>query len=705
MAVPKKIASALVFLLCLAVLKAPGHAALSGESHVSARLISEVSSISPGQPFWVALRMKMDPHWHTYWLNPGDSGLATTLDWKLPEGFTTGPIQWPYPERIDVSSLISFGFEGEIYLLQEIRPPASLPVDQTVDLALKAEWLVCKEICLPGGADLRLSLPVRKDGGKADPSAAADFAKAREGLPVSNPKIGMAARADGEKLVLSVEAPASAKVFFFPETPGEIPPSGEQVLKKTERGFDLQMSLEPKTDLAGKTLRGVLVAEGGLGGPEKLKAIRIGLPVEKLEAKKVAEWSWATLLPAIFSALAGGLILNLMPCVFPVLSIKVLGFVRQSESRPGEVKLQGLLFGAGVLASFLILAGLLLFLREGGDQLGWGFQLQSPLFVGGLAVLFFAIGLNLMGVFEVGTSLMGLGAVAGSGGGRLESFFSGVLATLVATPCTAPFMGSALGFALSQPAAGALMIFAGLGTGMAAPYVVLSFFPQLGRYLPKPGAWMESFKQWMAFPLFATVIWLLWVLGLQVDMGGVTAVLVALLAVAMAAWIYGRWGNPARTVSVQWTAKGAALVLLFCGLAYARENLQAAETEEHSGTVKTDAYGQVWEPYSPERVEALRTEGRPVYIDFTAAWCATCQVNKRLVFGSAEVRNKIKELNVALVKGDWTRRDPVITRALESFDRAGVPLNVLYGKGPDAQPRVLPEVLTAGIVLEALNGL
>jgi thiol:disulfide interchange protein DsbD len=287
----------------------------------------------------------------------------------------------------------------------------------------------------------------------------------------------------------------------------------------------------------------------------------------------------------------------------------------------------------------------------------------------------------------------------------VESFFSGVLATLVATPCTAPFMGSALGFALSQPAAGALMIFAGLGIGMAVPYVLLSFFPQLGRYLPKPGAWMESFKQWMAFPLFATVIWLLWVLGLQVDIGGVTALLVALLAIAMAAWIYGRWGSPSRAVSVQWIARGAALILVLGGLAYARENLQIAETEGQSGAVKTDAYGQVWEPYSPERIEALRAEGRPIYIDFTAAWCATCQVNKRLVFGSEEVRAKIKELNMALVKGDWTRRDPVITKALESFDRAGVPLNVLYGKGPDARPKVLPEVLTAGIVLEAFKGL
>lgn len=705
MAVLQKIAFALVFFLCFAVLQTPGYAAFPKASHVNARLISEVSSVAPGQPFWIALRMKMDPKWHTYWVNPGDSGLATTMEWKLPEGFTAGPIQWPYPERIDISSLISFGFEGEIYLLQEIRPPGNLKPDQAVTLALQADWLVCQEICLPGGEALQLSLPVKKDGGKPDPAALEDFAKAREGLPVSSGKIGAAARMDGNKLLLSVDAPAPAKVFFFPETPGQIPPSGEQALKKTAQGFDLQMDLEPKTDLSGKTLRGVLVAENGFGGPANLKALQIEVPVKKAGGQRVAEWSWATLLPAIFSACLGGLILNLMPCVFPVLSIKVLGFVRQSESHPGEVKWQGLLFGVGVLSSFLILAGLLLFLRAGGDQLGWGFQLQSPLFVGGLAILFFAIGLNLMGVFEVGASLMGLGAHPGSGGGRGESFFSGVLATLVATPCTAPFMGSALGFALSQPAAGALMIFAGLGIGMAAPYVLLSFFPQLGRYLPRPGAWMESFKQWMAFPLFATVIWLLWVLGLQVDVGGMTALLAALLAVAMAAWIYGRWGNPSRSVSVQWLARGAALILVLGGLAYAHENLQIAETESQPGAAKTDAYGQVWEPYSPERIEALRAEGRPIYIDFTAAWCATCQVNKRLVFGSEEVRAKIRELNMALVKGDWTRRDPVITKALESFDRAGVPLNVLYGKGPDAPPKVLPEVLTAGIVLEAFKGL
>ncbi|MFB6097758.1 MAG: protein-disulfide reductase DsbD family protein, partial [Salinibacter sp.] len=413
---------------------------------------------------------------------------------------------------------------------------------------------------------------------------------------------------------------------------------------------------------------------------------------------------------ALAFAFVGGLLLNLMPCVFPVLSVKILGFAQEAEEGGGTMQRNGLLFGAGVLVSMWILAGALLGLRAAGSQIGWGFQLQSPVFIALMTMLFFGIGLNLLGAFEVGTTLMNWGGrvetTAASGTGTASAFLTGVLATVVATPCTAPFMGAALGVALTLSAAGALLIFTALGVGMATPYVVLSMTPALLDRLPKPGAWMETLKQAFAFPMFATAIWLVWVFGQQTSTGGVAFLLAGLLLLGLAAWIVHRWSAPqlSRTAMlVTRTLAGAALV---GGIAIAVVGAGAAPAERTTTASTSDstATETTWRAYSPETVERLRESGRPVFVDFTAAWCLTCQVNKRRVLTAEAVQKAFDEKNVALVRADWTNRDPEITKALRSHGRSGVPVYVLYA-GNGSEPRLLPEVLTEDIVLNALKNL
>jgi thiol:disulfide interchange protein DsbD len=408
---------------------------------------------------------------------------------------------------------------------------------------------------------------------------------------------------------------------------------------------------------------------------------------------------WWTLL----SAFVGGLLLNLMPCVFPVLSVKILGFAKQGGDDEHTIRRHGLTFGAGVLVSFWVLAGILLALRAAGSEIGWGFQLQSPLFVALMTMLFFGIGLNLLGVFEVGSQLM-------NWGGRLErsasdtysgSFMSGVLATVVATPCTAPFMGAALGVALTLSTAGSLLVFTALGAGMAAPYVALSMTPSLLQRLPKPGAWMETLKQVLAFPMFAAAVWLLWVFGQQTGPSGMALLLLGLLLLGLTGWTLGRWSALQVSTRTRVITRTVAVLSLIGALVVTVLGAQSAPVANAArATTTQDAE---WQSFSPETVEQLRAEGRPVFIDFTAAWCLTCQVNKRTALSSEAVQQAAREKNVALVRADWTNRDPAITRALESHGRSGVPVYVLY-KGDGSEPELLPEILTEQIVLDALNG-
>lgn len=668
------------------------------ERHVDAELLAATDAIVPGQPLTVGLKLKHQSEWHTYWQVPGDSGLPTRIDWQLPAGFTAGPIEWPHPKRLPTGPLVNFGYDGEILLLTTIQVPADVPVGSRVTLAGKAEWLECKDVCIPGESDIALTLPVRTAAG---PSAHVAFFEATRVL-IPQPLANATGQGtiDGSRIRLSLALPAgksASRLEFFPAQEGRIEPAAPQVLKREGDAVELYLTAAQPVKADAKTLQGVLVANGGPAAGGWIGSIDLPLvagtvaPVSAVPTTAPA--AAMSLIAALGAALLGGLLLNLMPCVFPVLSLKLIGLA-QHRTHSGSLAAHGIAFAGGVVLSFVLLAGLLIALQQAGSALGWGFQLQTPWVVASLTVLFFLIGLNLLGVYEF-TLGSGIGnAKAAESLTRTRnwrgSFATGVLAVIIASPCTAPFMGAALGYAITQPATVALSVFAALGVGMAAPYLLLTLFPALLHKLPRPGRWMELFKQFMAFPMFATCVWLLWVLAQQVDAGGVGLALAVVVAVGFAAWALGlsqRGAYPFR-----WVALAGALVaaLAFAPLA----------TSDPAAVAKA-ASSDDWVAYSPEKLAQLTGEGTPVFIDFTAAWCVTCQVNKRVALTSDKVIGGFAAAGVVRMRADWTTRDERITQALAQFGRNGVPLYVLYDtKG---QPTVLPEILTESTVLAALD--
>ncbi len=698
--------------------------------YMETELVVETTSIKPGQPFWAGLRMKMDEHWHTYWRNPADSGLPTEIHWTLPEGFQAGEINWPYPQKIVLDILASYGYEGETMLLVEITPPADLEPGKTADIGAYASWLVCEEICLPGESGYQVTLPVTDDAPQADERWTDLFASVREKLPVPVPGWTVHAVISDSTVALHAAPPewyrgSLSSIEFYPYTEDLIDYVSPQRLEKTETGYLLTMRRSAFYSGSPDEITGVLVsADGWRGaGSERALAVNavyadalpaavsvIGPPasgdlaaVSGLAAAAGSVDLVSGLWQALLFALVGGLILNLMPCVLPVLSIKVLGFIHQAGDDPAKARRHGLVFTAGVLVSFLALAAILIALRAGGEQLGWGFQLQSPVFIVILSVIIFMFGLSLFGVFEIGTSLVGIGGKMDSGGGLGGSFLSGVLATVVATPCTAPFMGVALGYALTQSAAESLAIFGFLGLGMALPYLTLSSVPALLKYVPKPGAWMESFKQFMGFLMMATVVWLLWVLSLQTDPNLVALVMVLLVLVAMGSWVLGRWGGIGSGSRSRMTARAVAALIIIASMATVLSQVPAPAETQRTATAAPSGSGLEWAPFSPRLIEDLRASGKTVFVDFTAAWCLSCQVNKRVALSDSRVVEQFETLGVVPVQADWTSRDPEITRALAEFGRNSVPLYVLYTGGPDSEPEILPELLTPGLVLDALK--
>jgi len=676
-----------------------------------AELVAEVKSVQPGMTFDVALRLELDPHWHVYWKNPGDTGLATSVEWTVPEGVQIGELEFPVPEKIITPpDFVSYGYEGELFFLAKVTVPEGLDLGETLSLKADASWLACEQMCIPGGAKLALELPVATDDGGAASAWADALADARSNLP-----------ADPEGAVLTfevLESTISASIawdgfegvdpdslYFYAEEEGLISSAAKQNFALSDSSLLVSMQKSEYHEGSVERLSGVLVSEIGfpaLGGTKAIyldSARAVSAAASASGALPVG--SSIGFAQALLFAFLGGMILNLMPCVFPILSIKVLGFVQQSGEDNKRAFTHGLTFAGGVIASFWVLAGALIALRAGGQSLGWGFQLQSPYFVGALLLIMFLLGLSLAGVFEVGTSAVSLaGKVKGEGYGG--SFFSGVLATAVATPCTGPFMGPALGFALTLSAFQSLTVFTFLALGMAAPYVVLSSFPKLIEKLPRPGPWMETFKQLMSFPMFATCIWLVWLMGAHVGNDGLIMVLGGLLVVAIGAWVYGRWSVPSKPAATRRVSTTVAAVIAVLGiwmLIPSEEATNAVSLEEAGGP---DQYGVVWESFSPEKVAAARADGKPVFIDFTAKWCLTCKANKAVVFASDEVKRRFEQLGVVMVKADWTKRNPVITEALEQFGRSGVPLYVLYD-GKSDTPMILPELLNPGIVLDALD--
>lgn len=673
--------------------------------HIEAELIPEKSGLRPGELVTVVLRLKMEKHWHTYWKNPGDSGLPTRITWTLPQGFSAGPIQWPAPRRINVGPLTNFGYEGEIFLLTDIQAPAGLAAGTAVLIAARADWLVCEFICIPGDATFSFMLPVSNEPATADPKWAKAIERTREQLPRQLEGWNLDAYLRGDDLVLRLSS-GQARVTrihnltLFPDQDGWIENASPQRMIRTARGYELRVASAAAIRSKSGPLTGLIVAEPGLA--KGVAAAVVEVPVESaaaladeiLEQPALSQFADLGLLAALGLAFLGGVILNLMPCVFPVVSIKVLGFVEQARGHPARLRTHGLAFAAGVLVSFWVVAGILLALRAQGEALGWGYQLQSPPVVAALALLFFVLALNLSGLFQVGTSLQSLAGKLRLRNDYADSALSGLLATLVATPCTVPFMGAALGFALTQPAIVAMLVFSALALGMSSPYLLLCFWPALIKRIPPPGRWMETLRQVLAFPLFLTVVWLAWVLGRQAGVDAVARLLAGLTLVAAALWMVGRWRGSAETGKR--AAMIAALVLAIAGCVFAWPGSKTTEpvAEEVSGP---------WKRWSPEALASARAEGRAVFVDFTAAWCVTCQVNKHLVLESDALHARFEERNVVRLRADWTNQDAQITAALRDLGRIGVPVYAVYAAGSKGAPILLPELLTQDRVLRAID--
>lgn len=675
---------------------------VGGTENVRASLILETVGLKPGAAPMAALRLEMREGWHSYWINPGDSGMETTIEWGLPAGVTAGAIQWPTPERIPVGPLVNYGYGHDALLLVPLTVDRAMTPGQPVTLTAKAAWLACADVCIPEEATLTLDLPVL-DAPGASPEAAL-IAAARAALPTASPWKATVSRAD-QKFRLSLAATGLdpkllTEAYFFPTQNGAVQAAAAQTLAVTSTGLTLTLAVGDLPPAPGAALDGVLVLTEKLGQGTARNAFLISAaPGAAPPANDAPAIGFGL---ALLLAFAGGMILNLMPCVLPILAMKAMSFARH-----GAEPRQGLAYTAGVLACFLGIAGLLLALRAGGAQIGWGYQLQAPIMVAALAVLVFAVGLSFSGVLSFGAGLASVGGGLAGRGGLTGSFFTGALAVVVATPCTAPFMGAALGFALVQPPLQALSVFAALGAGMAAPFLLLSMTPAFGRLLPKPGVWMDRLKQFLAFPMYATAAWLVWVLSLQAGSDALLATMIAMVLIGFAAWAHGatelsegKW----RLAGRGFAAIGVlAALYLLQGLPSGSEP-NSAEPARAEGPLAMKVGAVSWEPYAPEKLAAARAADRPVLLNVTAAWCITCLVNEKVALSSLKVADALGGSGVVALKADWTRRDPGITALLAEFGRNGVPLYALYpAKGRAAE--LLPQILTETEVIAAIGRL
>jgi thiol:disulfide interchange protein DsbD len=712
-------------LLCLFSANLFSDEAPSKHEPVKASLIAEDVSIKQGTPFWVAIRLEIQDDWHAYWKNPGGIGTPPSINWQLPEGFSVSEIYWPFPEKFVIYDEVSYVYKNEVWLLARVVPPATLPNDNAITLFGELEWLVCSDsACMPGKKGLSLQLNTTKDLPVADARWAQKFTEARGKLPRKHSEETLAYLKEGHlivpipKVISSAGVSTISRVSFFPEKGGIIDVGVEAVLEKEgSKDADYQLVLKTTQNegdiVDNQVLKGTLVLH-----PETedkpAEAWDMEVPIISAEtANSIQMFFWA-----LIFAFLGGLLLNLMPCVLPVVSLKVLSFVKLSGQKRSLIFKHSLMFSLGVLVSFWALAGVLLILQAYGESVGWGFQLQEPIFVAALASLLFIFSLTFFRIFEVGTlfaSWAGQKQQDHKGKGSLfGSFFSGILATAVATPCTGPFLGSAVGLAVTLPAVYALLIFTFLGLGMASPYLLLSAFPTLIRWIPKPGSWMVTFREIMGFLMMATVLWLIWVFGAQTDLTAVSLLLAGLLFFAIGCWILGKWGTPVQkplsryisyTLALSFGALSSYLIII--AAAIAPQNAYSMPTENHIAMnepmdMQSNRHTQQWQPFSSEKVAALQKQGIPVLIDFTARWCLICQTN-HMVLSSAEVQKKLKELGVVTMKADWTRNDPEITQVLRQFGRSGVPLYLLYGTDSEKSPEILPQLLTPDNVLEYLK--
>lgn len=726
----KKILSALIlsalFLINPAVAQTP-----DTSPKVSVRIMPEFDAVKPGQTLTLAIEQTIKDHWHTYWKNPGDSGEATRINWVLPQGVTASAIQWPVPEAIPFGPLVNFGYNNKAVYLVDITVPADyketrLPI--TADL----EWLVCSDICIPETDKVELDLPVTTTD--STPSDAAFFADARAKIPQIVAWQGMVEE-NNNTLLLTFQPDAdilpllssATKVDFFPEEWGLIQNAGKQNLKIEADKFTLSIPRDTRSLSEVTEIKGIIayqLADGTRKGfavqtplaampvaNEVIPAAPDATPPENIDdATKTtlpAVQTDATLFQALLFALLGGLILNLMPCVFPILSIKALSLVKLSDGQQHQAVLSGVAYTLGVLACFGLIAGALIGLQHAGQNIGWGFQLQNPVVVLLLAYVLFIVGLNLSGYFEFSSRLASIGQHLTQKKGYTGSFFTGALATIVATPCTAPFMGVALGYALLQPPIVSMAVFLTLGLGLALPYLLLCIIPKLRRSLPKPGLWMETFRQFLSFPMYASAAWLLWVYMQQVE--GYYAGLLALLGVvfiALAFWVWQRAPekNPARLFV---RAIAAVFIIISVSIAsLSMAKMPVVETMDTEETASVKGEGTI--PYSKAKLDQLLTGNDPVFVEMTASWCITCKVNERIALATDATREVFKNEKVTYVQGDWTNQNPEITNFLKQYGRNGVPIYVFYGKrdaatGERPEAVVLPQLLTSGLVAEIVT--
>lgn len=660
-------------LLCWSMLAG---AAPVQQPHVLAELLSERPALTVGTQ-WLGLRLTMDPEWHTYWRNPGDSGMPTQIRWTLPAGISAGEIQWPVPERIAVGPLVNHGYSNQVLLLVPLTVSAQAGPGP-FRLSAQAEWLVCKENCLPGAATFELTLPLHSGSALAPADPA--FADARRQLPQPAPA-GLQVSAGNGVWRLSWPGQASQATFFV-EAENTFEHAAPQPLKLVGDRTELPLTLLPGAK--SSELRGLLHWQPAQG-PAQVWSVASPVGPAPAAAAPVVD---STLPLALLLALLGGVLLNAMPCVFPVLGLKILGVLDQSGGDAAALRRHGLWYGLGVVASCCLLAAGIWLLRGSGTDAGWGYQLQSPTVVALLAGLFFLLALNLSGVFELGAGLAGRAASWQSRRPELDALGSGLLAVVVATPCTAPFMGTALGFALTQEWWRGLLVFAALGVGIALPYVLLTRHPGWLQRLPKPGPWMDTLKKLLAFPLYAAALWLVWVLGRQHGVDAMAAGGVWLLVLALAAFVVGQWATvaqPRRRRVGAWLVALTLSALTAIGLYPAIDG----------------APEPLWRPYSAAALAEARQAGHTVFVDFTAAWCVTCQVNKRLVLNTTAIRQGFERHGVVALRADWTLRDAAIARDIAALGRPGVPTYAVYHG--NAAPQVLPELLTSPMVLAAVS--
>lgn len=669
---------ALLSAVVLALTASPSFAFPVVTDHARSELVPESGGVAPGGAITLAFAQQLEDGWHVYWKNPGDSGLPLEFVWTLPEGAAAGPIDYPAPHPIPIGPLVNFGHEGAPVFLTSVTAPADAEIGSTLDISLDATWLICADICVPETGSFSLSIPVAA-APEADPAATDLFARARAAMP--RPFGGAATfSVSGEKLSLRLAgAPPGGKAYFFPEISGASDPAAAQKVSRSGDDLKIDIKAGPEAGDIGERLDGVVSIDGADGEQS------FSLSASRLAGADAPSTPAGSLLGLLAAALIGGAILNLMPCVFPILFVKAASMAKSAAGDRGEMRRHGLLYGAGVIATFAALGGLLLALRAGGEEIGWGFHLQSPAVIIFSAYVLFAVGLNFAGVFHVGSSLqdVGSGLVAGRDG-DLAAFMTGVLAVFVAAPCVGPFLTAPIGAAAVLPPLEGMSIFIAMAAGLAAPYVALSFSPALANALPKPGPWMERFRQVLSFPVFAAAAYFLWVLSAQAGQFGLALGLAGLLAVAFAARLW-EWGKASKAVRI------AALVSLLAALAPVML-VKPAAAAAVAGKIAFD----------PADIEARRAAGEPVFIDFTAAWCVTCQVNKLTVLSSPKVKAAFADHAVAFVIADWTNRDAVIEEALAAFGANGVPLYVFYPPGGEAI--VLPQPLTVEAVVSVISG-